>query len=59
MDCFARTNEFTGALAALLALHANNWLNISQQQDDCYQTSAIADRFRFETAQCYRFGSKF
>ena len=57
IDWFARKNECT---EALLALHANNWLDcrIFHNSGTFLQNVDISNRFRFKTAQYCRFVSK-
>ena len=57
IDCFARKNQFTGAL---LALHANIWLygRIFHNNRIFLQNINNCDRIRFETAQYCSFVSK-
>ena len=58
IDCFARKNQFTGAL---LAFHANIWLygRIFHNSRIFLQNINISDRIRFKTAQYCWFVSKF
>ena len=58
IDCFARKDQFTGAL---LAFHANIWLygRIFHNSRIFLQNINIRDRIRFKTAQYCRSVSKF
>ena len=58
IDCFARKNQFTGAL---FALHTNIWLygRIFHNSSIFLQNINNSDRIRFKTAQYCRFVSKF